>query len=166
MPEDRARALVAPDHVALGDRIVELAGTPLHAVRPHWDFERSLNVWSRWHAQSGAFEATRSRFAIRTRTAGAASPLVTVCIVHYERPVLVRMAIDSVLAPGLPRFRSSARRRRQPERRSARGDQSDRNRLLSARLARGPTGKPLSRRGAQRGGSGGARRLAALRRRR
>ena len=103
-PDDRARALVAPDHIALGDRIVELAGTPLHAVRPHWDFEHSLNVWSRWHAQSGAFETTKSRFTNRTKKAGAASPLVTVCIVHYERPVLVRMAIESVFAQDYPAF--------------------------------------------------------------
>ena len=40
-PEDRDRALVAPDHLALGERIVELAAAPLRAVRPHWDFERS-----------------------------------------------------------------------------------------------------------------------------
>ena len=41
-PEDRARTLVAPDHIALGERIAELASAPLRAVRPRWDFERSL----------------------------------------------------------------------------------------------------------------------------
>ena len=37
-PEDRPRALVAPDHIALGDRIVELSGAPLCAVRPPLGF--------------------------------------------------------------------------------------------------------------------------------
>ena len=32
----------------------------------------------------------------------AESPLVTVCIVHHERPALARMAIDSVLAQDYP----------------------------------------------------------------
>ena len=101
-PEDRARALVAPDHVALGEHLAALARAPLRAVRPRWDFERSLEVWSRWHAQSAPFEATAARFAERTRAAGTETPLVTVCLVHHERPALVRMAVDSVLAQDYP----------------------------------------------------------------
>ena len=47
-PADRDRALVPPDHIALGDRIAELAAAPLHPVRARWDFDRALDVWSRW----------------------------------------------------------------------------------------------------------------------
>ena len=101
-PEDRARALVPPDHVALGERIAELAGAPLRAVRPRWGFERSLDVWSRWHGQTAPFEAARARFAERARAAGAEQPRVTVCIVHHERPALVRMAVESVYAQDYP----------------------------------------------------------------
>ena len=101
-PEDRARALVAPDHIALGERIAELAGAPLRAVRPCWDFERSLEVWLKWHAQSAPFEVAAARFAQQARIAGAETPPVTVCIVHHERPELLRMAVDSVLAQDYP----------------------------------------------------------------
>ena len=101
-PEDRARALVPPDHIALGDRIADLATAPLRAVRPRWDFERSLEVWSRWHAQTVPFEVTAERFAERCRFADAETPLVTVCIIHHERPELVRMAVDSVVAQDYP----------------------------------------------------------------
>ena len=101
-PEDHGRALVAPDHIALGDRIADLAAAPLRAVRPRWDFERSLEVWSRWHAQTVPFEVTAERFAERWRFADAETPLVTVCIIHHERPELVRMAVDSVLAQDYP----------------------------------------------------------------
>ena len=101
-PEDRARALVAPNHIALGDRIADLATAPLRAVRPRWDFERSLEVWSRWHAQTVPFEVTAERFAERCRFADAETPLVTVCIIHHERPELVRMAVDSVVAQDYP----------------------------------------------------------------
>ena len=38
-PEDRERALVAADHIALGERIAALAAAPLRAVRPRWEFE-------------------------------------------------------------------------------------------------------------------------------
>ena len=101
-PEDRARVLVAPDHIALGDRIAELADGPLRAVRPRWGFERSLEIWSRWYARSAPLEAAAERFAQKVRAAGAETPLVTVCVVHHERPKLVRMAVDSVLAQDYP----------------------------------------------------------------
>ena len=101
-PEDRARALVAPEHIALGERIAELAAVPLGAVRPRWEFERSLEVWTRWHAQTAPFEAAVERFANRASAAGTDTPLVTVCIVHHERPELVRMAVDSVVAQDYP----------------------------------------------------------------
>ena len=102
-PEDRARALVAPERAALGDRIAELAGAPLRAVRPRWDFERALDVWSGWHAQAAPCAAAAERFAGRARGAAAAEPpSVTVCIVHHERPDLVRMAADSVLRQDYP----------------------------------------------------------------
>ena len=100
--EDRPRALVAPDYIALGERIGELADAPLRAVRPRWSFERSLDVWSRWHAQRAAFERSSERFGRCARAAGGETPLVTVCIVHHERPELVRMAVDSVLAQDYP----------------------------------------------------------------
>ena len=101
-PEDRARALVAPEHIALGERIAELAAVPLRAVRPRWEFERSLEVWTRWHAQTAPLEAAVERFANRASAAGTDTPLVTVCIVHHERPELVRMAVDSVVAQDYP----------------------------------------------------------------
>ena len=100
--EDRGRALAAPDHVALGERIAQLAAAPLRAVRPRWDFTRSLEVWSRWHSQSVPFEIAAARFAQRTCNPGTETPPVTVCIVHHERPQLVRMAVDSVLTQDYP----------------------------------------------------------------
>ena len=100
--EDHARALVAPDHIALGERIVTAADEPLRAVRPRWDFERSLDVWLRWHAQTAPFEAAAARFAQKANIARTETPLVTVCVVHHERPELLRMAVDSVLSQNYP----------------------------------------------------------------
>ena len=101
-PEARDRALVAPDHIALGERIAELAAAPLRAVRPRWDFERSLEVWSQWHAQNAPLEDSAARFARQAHFARAEAPLVTVCIIHHERPALLRMAADSVFAQDYP----------------------------------------------------------------
>ena len=101
-PEDCSRTLAAPNHIALAQCIAQLAGAPIRAVRPRWDFKRSLEVWSRWHARSAPFEASAERFAQKAHLAGAETPLVTVCIVHYERPELVRMAVNSVLAQDYP----------------------------------------------------------------
>ena len=71
-------------------------------MRPRRPFDRALDVWARWHAQTGPSRAAAERFAARAQAAGAATPLVTVCIVHHERPHLVRMAVDSVLAQDYP----------------------------------------------------------------
>ena len=101
-PGDRDRALVPPDHVALAERIADLASGPLRAVRPRWDFERSREVWARWHEQRAPFEAGVRRFEERARAAVAETPGVTVCLVHHERPRLVRMAVESVLAQDYP----------------------------------------------------------------
>ena len=100
-PEDHARALVPPDRIALGERLAELTAAPLRAVRPRRDFACALRVWERWHAQTTPFDAAAERFTGRARSA-AASPRVTVCLVHHERPELVRMAVDSVLAQDYP----------------------------------------------------------------
>ena len=101
-PKDHARALVPPDRIALGERLAELAAAPLRAVRPRRDFACALRVWERWHAQTAPFAAAAERFAARARSAAAATPRVTVCLVHYERPALIRMAADSVLAQDYP----------------------------------------------------------------
>ena len=101
-PGDHDRALVAPDHIALGDRLAALAAAPLRAVRPRRGFDRVLDVWRRWHAQAAPFAAAAQRFAERAAGAAAATPPVTVCLVHHERPDLLRMAAGSVLAQDYP----------------------------------------------------------------
>ena len=101
-PADRDRALVPPHHIALGDRIAELAAVPLRPVRPRWDFDRALDGWMRWHGQTAPFDASAERFGSRTHDAAAETPPVTICLVHHERPRLVRMAIESVLAQDYP----------------------------------------------------------------
>ena len=101
-PGDHDRALVAPDHIALGDRLAALAAAPLRAVRPRRGFDRVLDVWRRWHAQAAPFAAAAERFAERAAGAAAATPPVTVCLVHHERPDLLRMAAGSVLAQDYP----------------------------------------------------------------
>ena len=101
-PEDHVRALVAPDHVALGEGIVALATAPLRAIRPRTGLNRSLEVWSNWHAQNAPFETASARFSHRERATRTEAPPVTVCIVHHERPALVRMAVDSVFAQDYP----------------------------------------------------------------
>ena len=102
-PADHGRVLVPADHVALGDRIAALAAAPLRPARPCREFAATLDVWARWHAQTVPFAASSDRFAARARGAAAAKPpVVTVCLVHHERPAPVRMAADSVLAQDYP----------------------------------------------------------------
>ena len=86
-----ARSFVWPDPPRIADP------SPAEAAE-RVSCDGALEVWEHWHAQAAHFEAAAERFSERERTAGTGMPLVTVCIVHYERPELVRMAVDSVLA--------------------------------------------------------------------
>ena len=90
------------DHVALGERLAELAAAPLRPVRARWDFDRTRDVWRRWHTGAAPFRTTTNGFAARAQAAETETPLVTVCIVHHERPNLVRMAVESVLTQDYP----------------------------------------------------------------
>ena len=101
-PADHPRALVPLDYIALGDRLAELAVAPLRAVRPRRGFDRVLDVWRRWHAQTAPFAGAAEGFAARAESAAAETPPVTVCLVHHERPTLLRMAADSTLAQDYP----------------------------------------------------------------
>ena len=101
-PADHGRALVRPDPVALGDRIAELAASPLRAVQPRRDFDRTLDVWTRWHAAKAPFAATIDRFEARAHAAAAETPPVTVCLVSREHAASLRLAADSLLAQDYP----------------------------------------------------------------
>ena len=101
-PGDHPRALVAPDYIALGDRLAELAAAPLRAVRPQRGFDSVLGVWRRWHAQAAPFAAGAARFEARAESAAGETPPVTICLVHHERPDLLRMAAGSALAQDYP----------------------------------------------------------------
>ena len=92
-----ARSFVWPDPPRIADpSSAEAAGVAGAAECVSRD--RALEVWEHWHAQTAPFEAAAERFSETERAAGTGTPLVTVCIVHYERPALVRMAVDSVFA--------------------------------------------------------------------
>ena len=101
-PGDHPRALVPLDYIALGDRLAELAAAPLRALRPRRGFDCVLDVWRGWHAQAAPFAAAAGRFAARAESAAAETPPVTVCLVHHERPALLRMAAGSALAQDYP----------------------------------------------------------------
>ena len=145
-PEDRSRALAAPDHIALGERIADLAAAPLRAVRPRWNFGRALEVWEHWHAQTAPFEAEAERFAERERAVDTGTPLVTVCIVHYERPELVCMAVDSVLAQDYSAMEAVLVDDGSESAEARATLDALEPRFPAARLALDPAGEPLPRR--------------------
>ena len=99
---DAAEVLVAPDHIALGERIARCARDGLRPARPRVGFVDSLAVWDRWHAQEVRFAAARTAFATRHGVAAAARPRVSICITHFDRPALLAMALDSVRAQEWP----------------------------------------------------------------
>ena len=78
----------------------------IHLAKPRWNEESTKREWVTWlstvEIDSGADEGDRNE---RSGSAGAeSSPLVSVCILHHNRPELLKQAIDSVVVQDYQNF--------------------------------------------------------------
>lgn len=87
--DDRAQATYDPRPAAFARRLREALTHPPHRVRA--DDPDGSQAWRAWHAAPAAPvpEAPTGRRK-------AAQPLVTVCVMHHERPALLEQALASV----------------------------------------------------------------------
>lgn len=103
--------LIAPewyDSVLFGDNPHELARKISHALgkapcRAALSFDSSENrtAWSEGLAELTSLLRSESSAQIKD---ASSSPLISVCLVHYNRPQLLRQAVDSLIAQTYPHF--------------------------------------------------------------
>jgi GT2 family glycosyltransferase/glycosyltransferase involved in cell wall biosynthesis len=96
---DLERVCFEPDARSLAQRLRRALREGQAPARLAFDLEENSRAWVRWHER-----LVRERPAIAARIetdCGAgrrAEPTVSVCISHYNRPHLLRQALDSILA--------------------------------------------------------------------
>lgn len=98
---ERETHLFAPNPQALAQRISQAFAHGLRPAALAWD---SAAVEERWWSLLDQARRERSARARCVTAQGAPEPLVSVCLVHYNRPHLLAQALDSLRAQSYRNF--------------------------------------------------------------
>ena len=96
---DRERVCFPPRPDALAAKMEHALREPPAPASPAFDFVENNQLTVRWHEALVA-TAKRNREVKqvgRPATAGDTHPLVSVCLVHHDRPVFLRQSLESLL---------------------------------------------------------------------
>jgi glycosyltransferase involved in cell wall biosynthesis len=92
---DRERVLFRPRPDALAAKIEHALQQPPTPATPAFDFVENNTTVVRWH-EALASAAQRNRERGCEVTTDDARPLVSVCLVHHDRPVYLKQALESL----------------------------------------------------------------------
>lgn len=100
--EDRARCVCAPNPTALARRIGEIVQSRCEPGRPAQAAAEKRAAWKSYFAGlADAVEKARDRRISRSRKS---APLVSVVLVHHDRPNYLRQAVRSIEAQDYPQI--------------------------------------------------------------
>ncbi len=88
-PADRERVTCAPEPARLEDRLRRALDCGHPPARPSAALSGARERWLAWHQEAKAPPP-------QPPAVGNASPLVTICIAHYERPGMLEVMLDSI----------------------------------------------------------------------
>lgn len=92
--EDYNKVLFQPHPHAIHQALLEKINKPLYLPRPSFDMARSLETWDKWHRYLPLLNNKRAEFIdVPDREE---QPLVSICIMHYNRPDELDSALDSI----------------------------------------------------------------------
>lgn len=101
-PADRERVLFAPTPGALAARLAAALREGISPAEPLLTAQQTEAAWLGWNAFLGQSGFWR-KVASSDRDADF-SPLVSVCLIHHDRPEYLVQAVDSLKAQDYPRF--------------------------------------------------------------
>ncbi|MCO1335322.1 glycosyltransferase [Microbulbifer sp. OS29] len=85
------RILFKPNHIALAEKLeFHIKQLPVPGIK-HQRLKQSLPTWEQWHGQQQSLSVEKIESDSRT-------PLVSICITHFERPDLLCQALESIEA--------------------------------------------------------------------
>jgi glycosyltransferase involved in cell wall biosynthesis len=90
------------DSQVLADRLCDALRDGIPLVRPAADPEINRQRWIAWHDALPSMPASAA--TVRGDMRNGSKPLVSVCLVHHDRPRLLRQAIASLEAQDYPNF--------------------------------------------------------------
>lgn len=88
-PRDQKRVLFDLTAPAMADRLADVLKRGLPATPMRIPESRTLAQWTAWHRRIG-------RTGVKTRRPRRATPLVTVCITHRNRPAYLEASLESI----------------------------------------------------------------------
>lgn len=92
--QDQDQVLFEAHPHAIHRILLRLLGKPLYCPRPSFDMDHSLQVWDDWHHTLPQLENTAAdTLDERDRQS---QPLVSICLAHYNRPLELGQALDSI----------------------------------------------------------------------
>ena len=97
--EDAERVCFPRDCKALAAKLRAVLSDGSRPARPARDFDCTEREWLQWHATQA--EAPLQESHNRT---DVTQPLVSVCVVHHDRPAYLRQALESLVAQDYPNF--------------------------------------------------------------
>ena len=100
--EDLERVTFPLDPDDLAKRLHRALKEGIRGARPAVDPKQNKQAWIDWHIMLAAQRGFRD--VVEQTVTVSAKPLVTVCLIHYERPKLLRHAIASLEAQDWPNF--------------------------------------------------------------
>ena len=91
MSEDRRSTCVAPHVDALAQALVERVTKGVRPSQASFDFNQNREEWCAWHSVLGRQARRKSQDFQRCRR-----PLVSVVVVHFDRPAFLQQALESL----------------------------------------------------------------------
>jgi O-antigen biosynthesis protein len=98
-PDDLGAVQCPADPVPLAQATTKAVETGMAQVRPAAGSLPAIDDWLAWHSQWAKVSEVASKSAILQST-----PLVSVCLIHFNRPSLLTQALDSLRAQDYPNF--------------------------------------------------------------
>lgn len=99
-PSDHARILFDPNPAMLGSRLVDALTKESPLPRPACSSDRVEELWSGWLREVRTERSARPA----VQAVPPARPKVSVCLVHFERPALLRQSLKSLRAQTYKNF--------------------------------------------------------------
>jgi len=102
--DDKAHVLFEPHPHSIYLKLVEVIDRDLRFVRPGFDMVQSLRTWDQWHRSkipdkcSGQTNimSGATNVVMNSPASASESPKVSICLAHYNRPVELAQAIESI----------------------------------------------------------------------
>ena len=103
-PEDIKRITFEPNPDQLYAKLLDALAAPPVPVRAAVDIATNRKRWQDWHRITLDNARRNTPCATPPQTGTSVLPLVTVCMPHFNRPILLRQAIASIIAQDYPQI--------------------------------------------------------------